>query len=176
MPSPRLRRPPVSERAVVVLIGAPGAGKTRTGKRLARLLDVPLIDTDRRIVDSHGPIADIFETHGEPHFRAIERDIVAAALAEEAIVTLGGGAVLDSAIQDLLADLKVVQLTVSPEAVEARIAGGKRPLVKDGIGAWQALMEKRQPIYDRLSQLTIDTSRRPLAGVAQKIADWLEDK
>ena len=164
----------MSERAVVVLIGAPGAGKTRTGKRLARLLDVPLIDTDRRIVDTHGPIADIFETYGEPHFRAIEKDVVAAALAERAIVTLGGGAVLDPATQGLLADLKVVQLTVSPEAVAARIAGGKRPLVKDGIGAWQALVEKRQPIYDRLSQLTIDTSRRPLVGVAKKIADWLE--
>ncbi|MBX3099851.1 MAG: shikimate kinase [Salinibacterium sp.] len=174
MPSLRPRPLPVSERAVVVLIGAPGAGKTRTGKRLARLLDVPLIDTDRRIVESHGPIAEIFEKYGEPHFREIERDVVAAALREEAIVTLGGGAVLDPATQALLSELRVVQLTVSPEAVEARIAGGKRPLVKDGIGAWRALVQARQPIYDRLSQLTIDTSRRPLEGVARKIADWLD--
>jgi len=52
------------EGAVVVLIGAPGAGKTRTGKRLARLLGVPFIDTDKRIVAAHGPIATIFEDHG----------------------------------------------------------------------------------------------------------------
>jgi shikimate kinase len=69
----------------------------------------------------------------------------------------------------------VVQLAVSPEAVEARISGGKRPLVKDGIGAWIALVEGRRPIYDRLSQLTIDTSRRPLDGVAQQIVEWLEN-
>jgi len=159
--------------AVVVLIGAPGAGKTRTGKRLARLLGVPIIDTDGRIVAEHGPIAGIFEQHGEPHFRALEREVVAAALLEPAIVTLGGGAVLDEGTQALLADHRVVQLTVSPEAVAARIAGGKRPLVKDGIGAWTALVQKRQPIYDRLSHLTIDTSHRPLDGVAQEIADWL---
>lgn len=169
-----MSEPAEGARAVVVLIGAPGAGKTRTGKRLARLLDVPLVDTDSRIVQEHGPIAGIFEAFGEPHFRAVERDVVAQALSEGAVVTLGGGAVLDSATQQLLADHRVVQLTVSPEAVEARISGGKRPLVKDGIGAWIALVEKRQPIYDRLSQLTIDTSRRPLDGVAQEIADWLQ--
>jgi len=166
----------VSERAVVVLIGAPGAGKTRTGKRLARLLEVPFIDTDRLIIDEHGPIADLFETHGEPHFRALERDIVAAALEEGAVVTLGGGAVLDLETQARLEGHRVVQLTVSPEAVEARIKGGKRPLVKDGIGAWVSLVEGRKPIYDRLSQLTIDTSRRPLDGVAQQIVEWLGEQ
>ena len=160
--------------AVVVLIGAPGAGKTRTGKRLARLLEVPFIDTDRRIVAAHGPIADIFATHGEPHFRALERDVVEEALGERAVVTLGGGAVLDGDTQARLSGHRVVQLTVSPEAVEARIRGGKRPLVKDGIGAWIALVEGRRPIYDRLSQLTIDTSHRPLDGVAQQIVEWLE--
>ncbi len=164
----------MSDRALVVLIGAPGAGKTRTGKRLARLLGVPFVDTDQRIVAAHGPIADIFAAHGEPHFRALEREEVARALGESAVVTLGGGAVLDPETQADLAGYRVVQLAVSPEAVEARISGGKRPLVKDGIGAWIALVEGRRPIYDRLSQLTIDTSRRPLDGVAQEIAEWLE--
>ena len=161
-------------RAVVVLIGAPGAGKTRTGKRVARILGVPFIDTDRRIVAAHGPIAEIFAAHGEPHFRAIEREVVAAALDEPAVVTLGGGAVLDPDTQALLRGHHVVQLTVSAQAVEARIAGGKRPLVKDGIGAWEALVEGRRPIYDRLAQFTVDTSRRPLDGVAQEIVEWLE--
>lgn len=162
-------------RAVVVLIGAPGAGKTRTGKRLARLLEVPHIDTDKRIVAEHGPIAEIFERDGEPRFRQLEREAVAAALREPAVVTLGGGAVLDEHTQTQLAGLPVVQLTVSADAVAARIASGKRPLVKDGIGAWQALVERRQPIYDRLSQLTLDTSREPLDRVAERIAKWLQE-
>lgn len=162
------------EGAVVVLIGAPGAGKTRTGKRLARLLHVPFIDTDKRIVAAHGPIADIFEEHGEPHFRTIERDTVAEALRERAVVTLGGGAVLDPRTQADLADMRVVQLTVSADAVEKRIASGKRPLLRGGVGAWTALVSARQPIYDRLSQLSVDTSRQPLDRVAQKIADWLK--
>ncbi len=163
-------------RAVVVLIGAPGAGKTRTGKRLSRLLGHPLIDTDKRIVAKHGAIATIFAEHGEPHFRALEREAVAKALREPAIVTLGGGAVLDERTQAELEDLRVVQLTVSPEAVEERIAGGKRPLVASGIDAWSALVAARQPIYDRLADLTLDTSSRPLDQVAAEIADWLTEE
>jgi shikimate kinase len=162
--------------AVVVLIGAPGAGKTRTGKRVARLLDVPVIDTDARIVAAHGPIAHIFEAHGEPHFRALERAEVQRALAERAVVTLGGGAVLDAGTQADLAGHRVVQLSASPEAVASRIANGKRPLVKNGIEAWVALVAARQPIYDRLAQLTIDTSSQPLDRVAHRIVDWLEEK
>lgn len=159
--------------ALVVLIGAPGAGKTRTGKRVARLLGVPFIDTDKVIVAEHGAIADIFATYGEPYFRGLERAAVSKALGERAVVTLGGGAVLDPETQADLAAHRVVQLTVAPEAVEKRIADNKRPLLKDGIGAWSALVAARQPIYDRLSQLTIDTSRTPLDGVARTIADWL---
>ncbi len=157
------------------MIGAPGAGKTRTGKRLARLLDVPLVDTDQMIVAEHGSIAQIFEEHGEPHFRRLERQAVERALAEHAVVTLGGGAVMDEQTQADLAGVPVVQLTVTPAAVERRISGGKRPLVKDGIGAWIALVERRQPIYDRLSQLTIDTSEVSLDDVAGRIADWLKE-
>ena len=160
--------------ATVVLIGAPGAGKTRTGRRLARLLDVAFIDTDRQIVERHGTIADIFAEHGEPHFRSLERDVVAEALREHAVVTLGGGAVLDPRTQADLGQFPVVQLTVTAEAVQARISGGKRPLLADGIDSWRAIVGARQPLYDRLSQFSIDTSGQPLDGVAQQIADWLE--
>ena len=166
---------PDSPRPVVVLIGAPGAGKTRLGKRIAKLLDVPFIDTDKRIVAEHGAIADIFDRHGEPHFRALERAAVAAALRENAVVALGGGAVLDLETRAELADHRVVQLTVTPEAVEQRIAGGKRPLVRDGIGVWVTLVETRKPIYDALAQTTIDTSRRPLDRIATELLAWIQE-
>lgn len=158
---------------LVVLIGAPGAGKTRTGKRVARLLNVPFVDTDRRIVAAHGPIPEIFRDHGEPHFRVLEREQVALALTEPAVVSLGGGAVLDAETQTDLARHRVVQLTVSSDAFAERMRAGKRPLVTS-IESWEALVSARQPIYDRLAQLTLETSRRPLDGVAHEIVQWLE--
>jgi shikimate kinase len=163
-----------SARPVLVLIGAPGAGKSRLGKRVAKLLDVPFVDTDKRIVAEHGSIADLFAEHGEPHFRAIEREHVAAALREGAVVALGGGAVLDENTQRDLADHRVVQLTVTAEAVAKRITGGKRPLV-DGVEAWSALVDTRRPLYDRLAQRTFDTSSLPIDHIAADIVGWIQE-
>ena len=88
--------------ALVVIIGAPGAGKTKVGKKLAKILDAPLIDTDKVVVASHGPIAELFAEFGEEYFREREREAVANALLEPAVVTLGGGAVLN---QETRADI-----------------------------------------------------------------------
>ena len=166
----------------VVLIGAPGAGKTRTGKRVARTLGVPHIDTDKRFVAEHGSIAEFFTTHGEPAFRRIEREIVAEAVAEDAIVSLGGGAVLDPGTQELLVGLPVIQLTSSVEAIRERIErepgeAAKRPLLADGgIEAWTRLAEARRPIYDRLATVTIDTSHRTFESVAEEVVEWLRSR
>ncbi|WP_010202658.1 shikimate kinase [Salinibacterium sp. PAMC 21357] len=158
--------------AIVVIIGAPGSGKTKVGKRLAKILDVPLIDTDKVVVASHGPIPELFTEFGEEYFREREREAVANALLEPAVVTLGGGAVLDLNTRADLASHRVVQLTMSKTAARLRIAGTKRPLAKNA-DEWAKLVEARQPIYDELSLLTIDTSLKPMEKVAREIADWL---
>jgi shikimate kinase len=164
----------MGDRPNVVLIGPPAAGKTRVGKRVARLLDVPLIDTDARIVAEHGKIAGIFAEHGEPHFRALERKAVHAALQEPGVVSLGGGAVLDLDTRADLRGLPVVLLTVSADAVRGRITGKKRPLLASGgIEAWAKLVAERTPVYEELASRTWDTSSRPIEQIAAEIADWL---
>ncbi|WP_213814696.1 shikimate kinase [Glaciihabitans sp. dw_435] len=161
-------------RPVIVLIGAPGAGKTRLGKRVAKLLGAPFVDTDKRIVARHGVISEIFADHGEPHFRALERMTVAEALTETAVVALGGGAVLDADTQRDLAGHRVVLLTVTPEAVEARINSGKRPLVS-GIESWKTLVGARTAIYESLATRSFDTSHRPLDKIADEIVQWVRE-
>ncbi len=164
----------MTSRPLVVFIGPPGAGKTRLGKRVARILGVPFIDTDRRIVAKHGAIADIFAQRGEAHFRGIEREVVAEALQQRAVVSLGGGAVLDAATQADLADHAVVHVTVSADAVALRIAGSKRPLVTS-IDSWSALADARRETYERLAKMTWDTSERPIDKIAMEIADWVTE-
>lgn len=157
-----------------VFIGPMGSGKTKVGKRVAKALGLGFVDSDKVIVAEHGPIADIFDAHGEPHFRALERAAVHAALQTDGIVSLGGGAVLDPATQAELAELPVVYLTISAEAVESRLDNGKRPLVRDGIASWQRIFEARRHIYEGLATIEIDTSSVPYDGVAQEVIDWLE--
>lgn len=164
----------MAERPVVVLIGAPGAGKTRIGKRVAKLLNLPFVDTDKRVVALHGAITEIFANHGEPHFRVIEREQVAQALTEHAVVSLGGGAVLDAVTQSELEPLNVVQLTVSPEAIAKRNMSS-RPLLTDGIEAWKALVAARAPLYNRLADVTFDTTDVPADRIADDIVTWLKE-
>lgn len=158
----------------VVLVGPMGAGKTKVGRRVARELDLPFIDTDKAVVAEHGPIAQIFAEHGQPYFRELERAAVVQALSSDAVVSLGGGAVLDPATQHDLERERVVFLTVSARAVEARLGEGKRPLIQNGVSDWQRIFDERRAIYERLAGLTIDTSHRPFDSIAEEVAQWAQ--
>jgi shikimate kinase len=157
----------------VVLIGPPAAGKTRIGKRLAVRLGRPFIDTDSEIVAEHGPIAQIFAEFGEPFFRRLEREAVSHALTEHAVVSLGGGAVLDPETRADLAATSVILLTITADAVASRIGNTKRPLVTD-LDSWQALVDSRAELYASLADYTVDTSARPVDVVVEDIALWVE--
>jgi shikimate kinase len=159
----------------VVLIGPPAAGKTRIGRRLAKRLDLPFVDTDQVIVAGHGSIAEIFARDGEAAFRAIEREVVHTAIAAGGVVSLGGGAVLDERTQADLKGHAVVLLTVSADAVATRIADARRPLVPNP-DAWRALVARRMPLYESLAGLEADTSHRPASAIVEEIAQWCEWK
>ncbi|MCP2030835.1 shikimate kinase [Okibacterium sp. HSC-33S16] len=160
----------------LVFIGPMGAGKTRIGRRVAKALDVPFLDTDKLIVAEHGPISDIFETQGESAFRELEKEAVAAALSEQAVVSLGGGAVLHPETRGALAGKTVVLLTVSAEAVAARINTSKRPLLKNGTGEWQRIYDERRDVYDALATTRFDTSSEPIERIAENIATWAKGR
>lgn len=160
----------------IALIGPMGAGKSSIGRRVARLLGTRFTDTDSRIAVRYGPVPDLFARLGEPGFRAIEREVVAAALDSGGVVALGGGAVLDAGIQERLAACTVVLLTVSEEAVAPRIAGGGRPLLTDGVASWGAILGARRPLYEQLADLVVDTSRRPMTRIAEELADRLRTR
>ena len=57
----------------IALVGLMGAGKSKIGKALSDMFNVPFIDTDDVIEDVAGmSIATIFELYGEDKFREIE--------------------------------------------------------------------------------------------------------
>ncbi len=166
----------MNETPILVVIGPPGAGKSVIGRRIARELRVPFVDTDRRIVAKHGPIVQIFSEHGEAWFRAVERIEVARALTEPSVVALGGGAVLNPETQEDLANRRVLLVTVTPQAVEGRLASSPRPLLKEGLQSWIKLVEERSAIYKSLATRTIDSSVDSAAVSARQIAQWIREE
>lgn len=159
----------------LALIGPMGAGKSRIGRKLAARIGHPFIDTDYRIGVRYGPIPEIFEREGEEYFRIVEREVVAEALGESSVVSLGGGAVLHADTQDDLAGCTVVYLTVSSAAVQARLRGSKRPLLQEGFERWQQIFEERRPLYERLASIRIDTSHRSIDSIVDELVTWLKE-
>ena len=86
----------------IVLVGPMGAGKTTLGKRLAKILDLPFVDTDKMVTSEHGSIKELFATKGEAHFRVLESAALARALGGKGVVATGGGIVLSKANRALL--------------------------------------------------------------------------
>lgn len=160
----------------LVFIGPMAAGKSKIGRRVARGLGVPFLDTDKLIVARYGPISEIFAREGEDYFRVIERGIVADALLEQGVVSLGGGAVLDPATQSDLAEHTAVYLSVNARAAGKRIGGKKRPLLSGGIADWERIFTERRPIYEALSSIHFDTSQRPISSIADEIVTWVRKR
>lgn len=158
----------------VVFIGPMAAGKTSLGKRVARELGVPFVDSDALFVRRHGNIADFFERRGEPEFRRIEAELIAEELAKPVakVLALGGGAVLAERTRGLLLRHPVVLLLTTQEAVLRTANLDKRPLLRDDPEAWGRILEERLPLYEEVANITYRTDRGTKDQLARRIAHW----
>ena len=87
----------------IALIGLSGSGKSTVGPLLAERLGLPHLDVDLVLEQREGrTIREIFDTDGEPYFRALEREITIELLAAPGVLSLGGGAPMTRAIADAL--------------------------------------------------------------------------
>ncbi|MFD9412193.1 shikimate kinase [Streptomyces sp. NPDC059989] len=165
---------------VVVLVGPMGSGKSTVGALLAERLGVPYRDTDADIVAAQGrEISDLFVDEGEPYFRELERQAVAAAVAEHTgVLALGGGAVLDEGTRTLLAGLPVAYLSMDVEEAVRRVGlGAARPLLAvNPRRQWRELMDARRPLYTEVARVVVATDDRTPEEVAQAVLDALELK
>lgn len=163
---------------VVVLVGAPGSGKSTVGQALAAHLGVGFRDTDADVEAAAGmSISDIFVEHGEPHFRALEKTAVRTALdGHDGVLALGGGAILDPDSRVLLKEHRVVFLDVTiPEAAKRIGLNRDRPLLLGNVrGTLMKLLDERRPLYEEVATLTVAADREPEAIVAE-IAQTIEE-
>ena len=159
--------------AAIVLIGPMGVGKTTIGRKLARAMKLPFIDTDNLIVDAHGPIPAIFEERGEPTFRQFEEDAVAKAIAEPAVVATGGGAVLSATTRKRLKQVTVIYLSTDGKHIASRLRSGNRPLLKGGVADWRRIYNERRALYESAANFEVDTSGQPINRTIQAIISKL---
>lgn len=168
-----------------VIIGMMGAGKTRVGKEVAHMLDLPFADADVEIEREVGmKIPAYFERYGEPAFREVERDLIIDMLEDfDGIFSLGGGAPMTPAVQDALASYierggKVVYLMADPaEAMERANRGGGRPMLNgDADARWKKLYKERDPVFQRVANTHVRTRGLTPQMAARKVMDMLAER
>jgi len=168
----------------IVLIGMRGSGKTTVGRALAGLLGGTFVDTDERVAACAGmTIAEVFDTEGESGFRHREREVVAAlATANPAVVSVGGGAVLDSSNRETLRRLGyVVWLIAEPDVLWSRIqsddrTAAMRPALTDFTGRDEIahVLRTRESLYREAADFTIDTAQVAPDEVARAVLEWVK--
>jgi shikimate kinase len=158
--------------AEIVLVGAPGSGKSTVGAILAERLGVGFADVDAAIVQRAGkPVAEIFADDGEAVFRALEEEVTAELLDRPGVLALGGGAVLSPRTRAALRGRRVVWLRVGLPAAVKRIGlDTARPLLLGNVrGRLLALLNERAPLYAEVAGEIVDTDERNAAEVAEQI-------
>ena len=164
-----------------VLVGLPGAGKSTTGRRLAKILAVPFADADELIEAAQGrSVRAIFAEEGEAAFRVLEQEAIIAALTSfDGVLSLGGGALSSAETRAALlaSDVPVVFLEAPVATLVARVGDGRtRPLLtEDPERRLTALADQRRPLYVEVAKLHVDTASRTPGQVASLIAARLHD-
>jgi shikimate kinase len=139
----------------VVLVGLMGVGKSTVGRRLAKRLGLPFVDSDSEIEDAAGyTAAEMFERYGEQDFRDGERRLVARLIdGEIRVIATGGGAYVDARTRQLLNERAITVWLDAPVDVLAQRTARRdtRPLLKNGDpkDTLERLADERRPSYQQ---------------------------
>jgi shikimate kinase len=165
----------------VVLVGMMGAGKSTIGRRLSARLRLPFLDADIEIEAAAAmTIPEIFETHGEPHFRDGEARVIARLLdGGPAVIATGGGAFMREETRNRIR-LQAVSIWLKADAdiimrrVKRRV---DRPLLQtaDPAATVGRLIEERDPIYQH-ADLTIWSRDVPHERIVDECIDALHTR
>lgn len=171
--------------ALPILVGLMGSGKSSIGRRLAKKLNVELIDLDDYIVEKAGrTIPEIFAEQGEEAFRDMEsealREVIGEVLDRPAVIATGGGAILREENRKLLKDHPpVIWLKASPKFLAGRIDGdSNRPLIAEGETRkkLKALAEVRYPLYKDCADYTLPRGKMNKRKALKTILRYLKGR
>jgi shikimate kinase len=167
--------------ANVILVGFMGAGKTSTGKELARILKFDFWDMDQWIEDKNGKkVSEIFKEKGEIFFRAEEKAaLLQVGGKERRVLSTGGGVWLDEENRArLLASGWCVWLKVSAEKAWQRIGPNvsQRPLLAQStqpLKTLEDMLAARSPYYS-MAHACFNTDGKSPREVANEIFEVLK--
>jgi shikimate kinase len=162
----------------VVLIGPMGVGKTTVGGLVAARLGRPLKDSDIDLQALGRNARDIAQRHGVEVLHRAEADHLLGTLTEETplVIAAAASVVEDDRCVRALQPAMVVWLWAPPEVLVSRLKSGghRRDLGHDPLVALTALAQRRDPLYRRVADATVDVSRLTPDQTAEAVLSRLE--
>jgi shikimate kinase len=159
----------------------PGCGKSTIGRQLARMRQLPFLDSDHEIERFLGcSIREFFDREGEPAFRDVEERVIGEVLGGPVlrVVATGGGSVLRPANRAVMKErATVVYLHTLPEDLARRLSRDtQRPLlqVTDPRQRLRELYAVRDPIYRGVADIVVDTAHKSAAMLVNLISMQLD--
>ena len=166
------------DKRLIVLVGMMGAGKSTIGRRLAARLSLPFVDADTEIEAAAGmSIPEIFEAHGEPHFRDGEARVIARLLESgPGVLATGGGSFMREETRRRIGEKAVsIWLKADPDVILRRVKRRvDRPLLQtaDPAATVTRLLSEREPVYER-ADITIASREVPHDKIVDECLDAL---
>lgn len=169
--------------ARIWLVGLSGSGKSTVARELAGLLGWRFLDSDQEIRALAGmDIPQIFQVHGEDHFRSLERSVAARAAADPGVVVATGGGQMANG--DLAATMlgsgAVVYLRARPRTCAARLStqlGTEGRPMLDGEGSLTeklaGLLRRRRRVYESAHH-SLDVDDTDPERLAHEIKEMLD--
>jgi len=168
----------------LVLVGLPGCGKTVVGRAAADLLGTSFTDIDESVVrEQRQSVAQTFQTHGEAHFRQLERAAMNRVLSRPpGVIAPGGGwAAQPGNLEDAVGKAVLVYMRVTPGVAAERLGDvSDRPLLagSDVAARLSELLAQREACYRRAGHSVDTDGRTPetiaaaVVGIARKWGGW----
>jgi shikimate kinase len=163
----------------VVLVGLMGVGKSTVGRRLAKRLGLPFVDSDSAIEDAAGySPAEMFERYGEADFRDGERRLVARLIdGEPRVIATGGGAYVDPRTRELLNDRAITVWLDAPVDILADRTARRDTRAQLRQGDPKATLERlsteRRPSYQQ-AHIHVKSGDGAHRDVVEAIVEALE--
>lgn len=156
-----------------------GVGKSTVGRRLARTLGLPFVDSDTAIEEAAGlSAAELFERWGEEAYRYGERQLVARLVEGEIrVIATGGGAFIDPSTRDLLNNRTItIWLDAPIDLLVSRVTqADTRPLLRNSNpkATLERLAKERKPSYSS-AHIHVKCGDDPASDVVELILRELE--